>query len=155
MNIKIIKYIKDLLLLILPLILGLTIGYFYKPNDKFLVLRKPSFMPPSYLFSITWTILYILIGISMYYALRKKSFVYWIIPILHLIVNLLFSPVMFGLNDIFGGFIITLLTLIFTIIMIIQFYYSKSYFSIYILLPYICWLIFATILAYKTYELNK
>lgn len=149
------KFIKDFLLLFIPIILGFTIGYFYKPGDEFLVLRKPSFMPPSYLFSIVWSILYLFIGISMYYALRKKSFIYWIIPIMHLIINLLFSYVMFGLNDTYGGFIITLLTLIFAIMMIIQFYNSKSYLSIYLLIPYILWLLFASILAYKTYEINK
>ena len=96
--------------------------------------------------------LFIFFGISMYYGIYYKSLIYWIIPVIHLIFNLSFTPVMFGANNLLAAFIITLFTLITSLIIIWQFYTTKSnIISIYLLIPYVLWLSFATYLAYDIY----
>lgn len=150
-----IDYIKIASLIFLPLIIGLSIGFLFRPNEWYLKINKPWFVPPPIVFQIMWPILYILIGISLYYGIYDKEYIYWIIPIFHLFCNFLFSPIMFGMNNLLGGFLITFLTLITAIMMSIQFFITdKTFISIYVLIPYLIWLIFATILAYSTYKLN-
>jgi len=153
---NIIDIIKIILFVSYPLIIGSSLGFLYRPDDWFKNIKKPSFMPPSYVFQYGWTILYILIGISSYYGYYNKDYIYWILPTIHMISNFMFSPIMFGYHNILGGFIFTFLTLILAILVIIQYYYTKSnILSIYLLIPYIMWLIFANILAYTTYIMNK
>jgi len=151
------KNIKIIFFILLPLILGFIIGTLFNAKGEWYKnLKKPEFIPPSIVFSIVWPILYIFFGISMYYGIYYKSLIYWIIPVIHLILNLSFTPVMFGANNLLAAFIITLFTLITSLIIIWQFYTTKSnIISIYLLIPYVLWLSFATYLAYDIYILNN
>lgn len=151
------KNIKIIFFILLPLILGFIIStLFNAKREWYKNLKKPEFIPPSIVFSIVWSILYIFFGISMYYGIYYKSLIYWIIPVIHLILNLSFTPVMFGANNLLAAFIITLFTLITSLIIIWQFYTTKSnIISIYLLIPYVLWLSFATYLAYDIYILNN
>lgn len=150
--------LKDLLLLLLsisPLILGFSIGFFTRPDKWYFDLRKPLYTPPSYIFSIAWFILYILIGISYYLGLRELSYEFWIIPIIHLLFNLMYSPLIFVYKRLLESAFIVLLTLITLIILMILFYKYERYISVYLLIPYLIWLIFANYLAWSIFYLNK
>jgi len=143
------------LIIFMPIIIGFLIGFFSKPDGWYKQLKKPELMPPGYVFSIAWTILYILIGISYYLALKNKKFVYWIIPLLHLMINFMYTPVMFGFHRILESAVIVLLALITLIGVMALFYSYKKYISVYLLIPYLSWLIFANYLAWSVYDLNK
>lgn len=143
------------LIIILPLIIGFMIGFFTRPDNWFKNLKKPVLNPPSYIFSIAWFILYILIGVSYYLALKDKSSVYWIIPLIHLIFNFSYTPVIFVYRRLLESALIVLLTLITLIIVMILFYSYKKYISFYLLIPYLLWLLFANYLAWNIYYLNK
>jgi tryptophan-rich sensory protein len=159
----------------------MTIGAIYGKkwgDDKYKNLKKSEYNPPSYVFSIVWPILYILIGVIYSYALYDhicipdkiskcgttiyfKRLKYWIIPTLALLFNFMYIPVFFGENGLYNGLIIIILSLIFAILTLIQFYLQDNYnsnikyFAILALLPYIIWLSFATYLSYDLYMLNK
>jgi tryptophan-rich sensory protein len=174
-------------IILLPLVIGLSIGAIYGKNwndPKYKNLKKPAYNPPSYLFGIVWPILYLAIGIIYSYALYdyKKagrsggtgsggsgggaSFVYykelkyWVIPMLALLFNFLYIPVFFGENGLFNGIVIIILSLVFAILTMIQFYLQKNsndsikYFAILALLPYVAWLSFATYLSYNIWVMN-
>ena len=143
-----------ILLIFLPLIIGFSIGMISKPDEWYFKLNKPYLNPPGYVFSIAWSILYLLIGISYYLALNDKEFVYWIIPLLNLVFNYLYTPTMFIYRRLFESAFIVLMTLITAIIVAILFYYYKNYISSYLLIPYILWLCFANYLAWSVYYLN-
>lgn len=143
-----------ILLIFVPLILGFLVGMSSKPDEWYFKLNKPRFNPPSYAFSIAWSILYFLIGISYYLALKDKSFVYWIIPILHLLLNYLYTPTIFIYRKLLESAFIVSLTLITAIIVAILFYSYGNYLSVYLLIPYILWLMFANYLAWSVYYLN-
>ena len=165
-------------IILLPLVIGLSIGAIYGKNwndPKYRNLKKPSYNPPSYVFGIVWPILYLAIGIIYSYALYdyKKSnakattFVYykelkyWVIPMLALLFNFLYVPVFFGENGLFNGFVIIILSLVFAILTMIQFYlqsnYNNSikYYAIVALLPYVVWLSFASYLSYNIWIMNN
>jgi len=178
---NIIKQIITYTIIFLPLVIGMTIGAIYGKKwgeDKYKNLKKPKYNPPSYVFSIVWPILYIMIGVIYSYALYDtlcipdkiskcgttiyfKGFNYWIIPMLALLFNFMYIPVFFGENGLYNGLIIIILSLIFAILTLIQFYLQDNYnsnikyFAILALLPYIVWLSFATYLSYDLYMLNK
>ena len=143
------------LIIFMPIIIGFLIGFFSKPDGWYKQLKKPELMPPGYVFSIAWSILYILIGVSYYLALKNKKFVYWIIPLLHLMINFMYTPVMFGFHRILESAVIVLLALITLIGVMALFYSYKKYISVYLLIPYLLWLIFANYLAWSVYDLNK
>jgi tryptophan-rich sensory protein len=143
------------LIIFLPVIIGFAIGFFTRPDNWFKSLKKPVLNPPSYVFSIAWFILYILIGVSYYLALKNKKFIYWIIPLLHLILNFSYTPIIFMYKRLLESSFIVLLTLLTLIIVMVLFYSYKKYVSVYLLIPYLLWLIFANYLSWTFYLLNK
>jgi tryptophan-rich sensory protein len=153
MNIS--KYLNfNLLIIILPLIVGFVIGQLSRPGEWYLKLNKPKLTPPSYVFGIAWSILYLLIGISYYLALKNRSIDYWIIPLLHLVLNYIYTPLIFMYNRLLESAILTALILITAIIVMILFYSYGNKISAYLLIPYILWLSFANYLAWSIYILN-
>ena len=149
------KQILLILLSISPLLLGFLIGFFTKPDKWYFDLNKPLYNPPSYVFGIAWFILYILIGVSYYYGLYDLNYEYWIIPIIHLLLNFMYTPIIFVYRRLLESAFIVLLTLITLIIVMILFYNYEKYLSVYLLIPYLIWLIFANYLAWSVYYLNK
>lgn len=122
-------------------------------------LVKPSFSPPAYVFGIVWSILYFLIGISLYlfwqsegnFSSKKIGF---IIFGLQLLLNAAYTPVFFEKKSLLGGLIICILLSIFVLLTIIEFY-KFSPISAYLLIPYLLWGFFAMILNYKILSLNS
>lgn len=121
-------------------------------------LNKPSFNPPSWLFGPVWTLLYILMGISFYLIWTAKKSKYKStaikIFIIQLILNALWSIIFFGAHWIFVAFIEIILMWIFILLSIIKFHkISKT--ASYLLIPYILWVSFATILTFAIWVLNS
>jgi benzodiazapine receptor len=145
----------NLLIIILPVIIGFIIGQLSKPGEWYFKLNKPELTPPSYVFGIAWSILYLLIGLSYYLALKNKSIEYWILPLLHLLLNYIYTPLIFMYKRLLESAILTTLILITAIIIMILFYSYGNKISAYLLIPYILWLLFANYLAWSVYTLNK
>lgn len=146
-------YLKAILI---PVIVGGIIGWIISSFIDYNSLVQPPLAPPSVLFPIMWSILYVLMGIS-YGILDSKSLVdssiksiyYW-----QLFVNALWSIFFFVLKWRFFSFLWILLLLILIIIMTIRFY-KKNKLSGWIQIPYILWVSFATYLNIAIYLLNK
>lgn len=145
-----------LLWLFIPIIGGFINGRIGKPDKWYDNLNKPKYNPPRILFPIAWTILYILLGISYYYGLYKMSFIYNIIPVIHLLLNFLYTPIFFNFKQKLAAAILTILILIFGILTAIQFgLTNKSLISVYLMIPYFIWLLFANYLSWSIYKLNN
>lgn len=117
---------------------------------------KPPLSPPGVLFPIVWTILFILMGISIYRIVMTKDFGIDSLKILYfvqLFVNALWTPIFFGLNAFLFAFIWLLILLILVVIMVIKFHYIDKT-SAYLLIPYVIWLVFAGYLNLGVYILN-
>ena len=118
-------------------------------------LAKPFFNPPSWLFGPVWTILYLLMGISLYLVwtkkLKSKTALY--IFGVQLVLNTLWSIFFFGLQQPLLAFIEIIFLWIMIMLTIIYFYkISKT--AAYLLIPYILWVSFAAVLNIAIVVLN-
>ncbi len=69
------KLVVFLLCIILPLLVGGISGIATVSGikDWYVHLNKPFFNPPNYLFGPVWSILYLLMGVSLFMILQSKS----------------------------------------------------------------------------------
>lgn len=118
-------------------------------------LDRPAWAPPNWLFPVVWTILYILIGISLFLVWRKslESKQALVVFAVQLGLNLLWSLVFFGLHSIVGGLVIILMLWMAILANIIVFYRISRWAGL-ILLPYLVWVSIASYLNYSIYLLN-
>ena len=117
----------------------------------YLFLNKPSFSPPGYIFGPVWTILYTLIGISLYLVWIKKGSLK--LFFVHLLLNAIWTPIFFGAKNLSLAFVVIILMDL-TLLMVIRSFYKIKKLAAYLLIPYLLWIIFASILNYSIWKLN-
>lgn len=127
-------------------------------NDWFVTLNKPDFNPPSWLFAPVWTVLYIMMGISAGIVWAKGFYHLWVKTALYhfgfqLLLNAAWSIVFFGFKQPFWGLVV-IITLLCLIVLTIRWFRIVSKTAAWLLIPYMLWVFFATILNYKIWELN-
>ncbi|SNY94564.1 TspO/MBR family protein [Flagellimonas pacifica] len=127
-------------------------------NDWYLTLNKPDFNPPNAVFAPVWTMLYILMGIAAGIVWSKGFHHIWVKTALYhfgfqLLFNALWSIVFFGLKNPLGALFI-IMVLLTLIILTIKWFKVVSKTAAYLLVPYLLWICFATLLNYKIWELN-
>ena len=146
-------YAKSILI---PVIVGGIVGILISSFIDYNTLNKPFLSPPSMVFPIVWTIIYILMGIS-YGILDSKKMVDDNINLIYyfqLIVNALWSIFFFIFKWRFFSFLWIILLDILVISMIKQFY-KKDKLAGWLQVPYIVWSLFASYLNLFIYILNK
>lgn len=118
----------------------------------YVYLNKPAFSPPNWVFGPVWTFLYTLIGISMYLIwINKKGSLK--LFFLHLFLNAIWSPIFFGLKNLGLAFFVIILMDI-SLIVIIKNFYKLNKIASFILIPYLVWISFASLLNYSVWKLN-
>ena len=140
-------FISALVVLLLGLASGWLSGSGYG-NAWFDLLTKPSFMPPGWVFPIAWTTLYILIGIAFGLILETKSPLRSraiLLFVAQLLLNYAWSPVFFGLHQPLRALAIIVLMVILTGLTALDFHRIRPL-AAWLLLPYIAWLVFASVL---------
>lgn len=142
--------------ILIPLAIGSLSALISGNAIDYATLNKPSLSPPSIIFPIVWTILYILMGISSYLISvsgdpnTKEALKYYSIQ---LFFNFFWSIIFFGFSQYFLAFIWIILLIIFIIIMILQFY-SINPIAAYLQIPYLLWCIFAAYLNFSIFIMN-
>lgn len=145
-------------ILLLCIIITFFIGSFFSlfiSTDSYVSLNKIIDVP-GYIFPIVWSILYLLMAISLYivyesYGYNKKDAIK--IYFLQLLVNSLWTLIFFGFKLYLFGFIWILLLIILVIIMIIKFYKINKIAGL-LNIFYLFWLIFASVLNLSVVILN-
>lgn len=140
---------KDFLKLILSIGLCLgagIIGSFFTFSaipTWYVTLDKPSFSPPNWIFGPVWTLLYILMGISLYrvWTNKKVPTVFWV----QLILNTLWSIIFFGMRNPTLA-LVDIAALWIAIVLTIKAFYEINKLAAYLLIPYLLWVSFAIIL---------
>lgn len=142
--------------ILIPLAVGSLSALISGNMSMYSTLNKPSFSPPSYIFSIIWTLLYILMGISSYIIFvsgntnsAKALKTYG----LQLFFNFCWSIIFFGFSQYLLAFL-WLIALIILIIIMIQQFYKISPIAAYLQIPYLLWCVLAAYLNYTIYKLN-
>ena len=123
----------------------------------YFTIAKPSFNPPSWVFGPVWTLLFIMMGISIYFIVkngitdRNKKAVY--IFAMQLLLNIIWSMLFFGMKSpmlAFFEIIVLWLAIAWTMMAFIKL--SKK--AAYLLIPYILWVSFAALLNFGIWILN-
>lgn len=142
------------------LLVGTLSGYLSNSgysNAWFVALRKPGLMPPGWVFGVAWTILYILIGLSLAMLLhakgakgREKGLALFAVQLL---LNFAWSPVFFHFHkvQIALGLIAAMIVALVGLILLV---WRIRVVAGLLLYPYLAWLMFAGLLNYRIMELN-
>jgi translocator protein len=121
-------------------------------------LVKPEWAPPSWLFGPVWTVLYAIIAVSfgkVFYLAYKKQIPRKVaLPFaLNIVFNALFTPIQFGLkNNILAS--IDIILVLITIIWFMKAIWPHRKWVVYVNIPYLLWVSFATILQLTITYLN-
>lgn len=126
-------------------------------NDWFASLRMPSFMPPGIAFPIAWTILYIMLGLSLAMILhargaRRRGLIISLF-VLQMAVNYTWSPVFFGAGQVELALGLVAVMIVLTLALIALTWPVRRPAAL-LLLPYLAWLCFAAALNYQVMVLN-
>ena len=151
---KILGLIIWIIICFIPAIIGTQ----FDPGSWYQNLSKPDWNPPNWIFGPVWTVLYISMGISVWIIWKNLGLKRAAIPIgffiAQLVLNAIWSWLFFGLNNpTLALFDIVALWLL-ILITIIMFWRLKTVAGA-LLLPYIGWVSFATVLNYYIWHLNK
>ena len=126
--------------------LGLLIGTNNIPGEWYQSLAKPTFNPPNWVFAPVWSILYVVIGgvgARMFLAHRHTAAMrLWLAQ---MILNFLWSPLFFGMQDISSALIVVIALLIAVAAFVIA-SWQRDRISALLFLPYFAWVAFATVL---------
>ena len=149
------KKLLKFLIILLPWFIG---GIIFRSDTIFYKsLNKPVFAPPSFIFPIVWSILYILIALNIYLIYKDNEFKstpnYNKTLLINYFSNQIFSFFFFTLKSPFLAIIDTLIVLISSLFL---YYESKELnkTSANLLIPYILWNIFASILIISIFFMN-
>jgi tryptophan-rich sensory protein len=161
----ILKTVKDFPKLTVSIVVCELIGLISTPftitsiTTWYAFLHKPPFSPPNWVFGPVWTTLYFLMGVAVYLiwikGIKKKlvSLALFFFAI-QLFFNFLWSALFFGLHSPVLG-LLDILALLLSIILTIVAFYKISKIASYILIPYLLWVSFATLLNISIIVLNR
>ncbi len=132
-------------------------GAFFPPDEWFRTLVRPSFAPPNWLFGPVWTLLYSMMAISAWLVWRASGFAKartaLAVFAVQLVLNATWSGLFFGLHNMGLAFAEIILLWI-AIATTIAAFRTHSKLAAYMLLPYLAWVSFASVLNYGFWSLN-
>lgn len=154
------KAVRALVFVVVVELAGVIGSIFTSPaiGTWYATLNKPSFNPPNWIFAPVWTLLYLSMGICAFLIWekgfnKKQVRTALLIFALQLFLNVLWSFLFFGLKSpslAFVGIIVLWLAIAATIYV----FYKISKPAGLILIPYILWVTFATLLNFSILILN-
>lgn len=151
--------VKLIIAIAIPVVTGLIASWFTSQSvgTWFTTLNRPSFAPPNWVFGPVWTLLYVLMGISLYIIWRrpesiqkeKALFIFG----LQLTCNFLWSFFFFYMRRPSFALVDIIVLWILIIIMIVRFYRLSPTAGL-LNIPYLLWVSFALALNYQYWKLN-
>ncbi len=137
------------IIIFLPLIIGFISSLFVNNDLNSLVL--PPYMPPAYVFGIVWSILYLIMGYSLYLVLECNKCLLDFIT--QFIFNITWSFIFFNFNNYLLS-VIWIIILIFLVTNMLLTFIFENKKAAYLNLPYVLWLCIALYLSSGIFVLN-
>jgi tryptophan-rich sensory protein len=126
-------------------------------NPWFDALVKPAIYPPPAAFGIVWSVLYVLMGISLAMILSARGAagrgLATVMFVIQLLINLSWSPTFFALHQITIAFWITVAMAVAIVLTVVLFWRIRPVAGM-LLLPYLAWVCFAAVLTFEFGRLN-
>lgn len=129
------------------------------PSQWYLELSKPAWTPAPETIGLVWSILYPIIVLSFAFVVWKvtrgemERVILWVF-LANLVVNLLFTPIQFGLQNLPLA-AIDILMVLSTIVWLIVLLFPKWPFLALLQLPYLLWVSIATVLQLSITWMNR
>lgn len=120
-------------------------------------LAQPDWAPPPNVFGPVWTVLYVLMAVAAWLVWRRDPRLgnpAIIVYAVQLVLNLLWSPLFFGFGW-RGVALIDILLLDIAVAATIALFWRVNRLSAVLLVPYLAWVLFATMLNYSIWSLNS
>ena len=157
-KIKAIPLIGSIAICFLAGAIGSLFTYQYIPT-WYASLNKPFFNPPNWVFGPVWSTLYLMMGVSLYliwqiHSKKKEKTVALKYFFTQLALNTLWSIVFFGLQAPLPAFIV-IICLWIMIFLTIKQSFSLSKAAAWLLVPYLAWVSFASLLNISIVILNR
>ena len=153
--------LKLALCILLTVAIGAVSGLFTAGNvtEWYTTINRPAWNPPNWIFGPVWTALYILMGICFYLiitkparqSVRKTAFVLFLFQ---LVLNFFWSLIFFSMHEI-GWALVEIGVLWMAILLTIFAVARISKPAAWLLVPYISWVSFASILNFTIWQLNR
>lgn len=150
------KLAESIIIAFLVSAVNVSVALLFTDTDSawYSSLIKPSFQPPPTVFFIGWTVIYLLFsvsfGISLYFKAGKKEKVLYIVQA---VLNILWCAMFFTLHLSLTALAVIILYFAVSLITV-KAVFSVNKISSGLLLPQVCWLMFATALNYAIILLN-
>jgi tryptophan-rich sensory protein len=139
-------------------IVGVTGALFTSTDTAWYgTLVKPAFQPPGWLFGPVWTLLYTLMGIALFRVVERRRadgarFALWLFAG-QLMLNGIWTPIFFGAEAI-GLALAVIVMLVGLVALTIRHFMAVDRGAGWLLVPYLAWLSFATMLNATIVALN-
>jgi tryptophan-rich sensory protein len=121
-------------------------------NLWFFELSKPALYPPPQTFGIVWSVLYLLMGLALAIVITARGASGRGLAIglfaLQFVLNLAWSPVFFGMANIRGGLMLLGVIDLAVLAMVVAFWRVRPLAAM-LMLPYLGWVLFATLLNWQ------
>ena len=126
-------------------------------NEFYQNLKKPAITPKPVVFKYVWLILYLMMFTALYIILRLPDSIYrntgLVFFTIQFLLNIVWSPVFFILQDMKLSFSISLFLALFVALTV--FVFSKlSVLAAILLIPYLLWSVFACFLLLQFIKIN-
>lgn len=126
-------------------------------NPWFDALEKPAIFPPPMWFGIVWSVLYVMMGIALAMVCaawgargRTAAIVAFVVQFA---LNLAWTPLFFGQHEMTAALVLLVVLDIAVIVTIALFWRVRPKAGL-LLLPYLAWILFATVLNWQFLQLN-
>ncbi len=120
-------------------------------------LQKPVFNPPNWIFGPVWTILYTLMGVALYLVwkkpISKDRYTALVFFMIQFTLNFFWSIIFFKYHQL-GWALVEILMMWVSILLTIIFFWKNSNMAALLLIPYLAWVSFATLLNAAIMQLN-
>ena len=146
---------KSLLAFLVVTFAAAALGSLSMPDAWYAALNKPSFNPPNWIFGPVWTVLYVLIAVAGWRVWKQAggwcgALSLWL---LQLVLNAMLTPLFFSMHRIDLA-LIDIAALVLVLIATIVAFFKRDRLAAWMLVPYLSWVSFATLLTASIYRLN-
>ena len=141
------------IVVIVPFSISSIVTFFTVKPDAYA--KNLPLQPPSFVFGIAWSVIYLLYGAYLYSVLNtKEPYLYWILILwtINFVLNLAWSPIVFNYKQYTNGVYMIVLMISTLIGLLIT---TSNVVSRILLLPYITWLILALLLNVELVRRNE
>ncbi|KPI10295.1 TspO and MBR like protein [Actinobacteria bacterium OV450] len=120
-------------------------------------LDRPAWAPPPWLFGPVWTVLYGTVAVSGWLVRRhaarragRRALTWWGVQ---LAFNLAWTPLFFGARQ-YGLALLDILLLVAALLMTLRLFHRECRVAAFLLVPYLAWVCFATVLNAAIWQAN-